>query len=767
MLPVRPLPSDRLSFSGFNKLASSIVEGDEIQRHAVDNERKLRVALATARQSINNENTTSWDEAEQRLDELILSIAQAASQENEGPPPTLSVSPSPAAIQDYARFKAFSYFLRTTKLIPPTEFPCLVSDEDYVRGACMGLSQDLVRYARDRATLGDVSSVVLARNLVRDTKEQLVQSSGFCKSRLGREHTKTTKNTLSSLDSIVSKLSLLRDTDFSDEEQHSDRMESSVLIVPSEELEALYERLESREELRVRFIKKCRSGQQLARKTFSELHCCREERRDRASQLLSESEMCITNDLMPMTQEEPSLRKDESFQKLLEEYVKAKLFYTWLCGRSEDSDASPSSSSSSQGEVLPCTDFSILRLEPQDYLNGLCSLTSELVRYAERRSKANDSDAVKLCLRTSGSIHSTLQTMERYPQGFGERMEIFEKNVERLELLHYGLSVSRASCDRNFCWCFAEDCKERHQWSRPVLYTMVGLLMLTMAVVTIAAPLIYRNKQMSCLDSFHGINMLYASDTTKCLNDWVSQWNSVRQTDYGHDADPGDPRCMQRGFGSITFGSDICEMTKKSRYYIYKAYEGYEDVEFTAYGKYVSDGEILSSSGLTMVARSNHGDFEDGCTAPGYMARLYRETGQVSLQKEYYHGPYTVYTDSRRNTTTFWNGSLPTNKWIGMKFVVYTVSDDSVKLELYIDMTEGVNGGNWIKVLDVLDSPGSWRKSGSAREIPQSCEVQDGDTVLGSRDVCFLRVDGSAETEVQWTNASIRNILPTLSVEAS
>lgn len=264
----------------------------------------------------------------------------------------------------------------------------------------------------------------------------------------------------------------------------------------------------------------------------------------------------------------------------------------------------------------------------------------------------------------------------------------------------------------------------------------------------------------SCTNSFHGIDMLYASDTRKCKNDWVSRWSSKRQTKKANAKDPGDSRCMQRGTGTITLGSDICRMTERSRYYIYKSYKGYENIEFTAYGKYVSDGKGLSYSGLTMVARTNHGNFDNGCTGAGYMARLYRETGEVSLQKEYYHGSYNIYTASKRRSTKLWRGSLPTNKWIGMKFVVYTVSNDSVKLELYIDMTEGRRGGDWIKVHEVLDKPGSWKKSTSAEEIPSSCDVQNGDTVLGSRDVCFLRMDGSSETEVHWTNASIRNIVP-------
>lgn len=309
----------------------------------------------------------------------------------------------------------------------------------------------------------------------------------------------------------------------------------------------------------------------------------------------------------------------------------------------------------------------------------------------------------------------------------------------------------------------------KKKWRRRSI--LMGLLFFIIVVaVAITTPLFYKKKQAQtaeapCLDSYHGIEMMYASDNAKCQNDWVSSWTSVRRLENAMEVDPDDTRCLQRGSGTITLGSDICIMKKRTRYYVYKSQEdvGYEDVEFTAYGKYVSDGEILSSSGLTMVARTNHGDFDDGCTAPGYMARLFRETGEVSLQKEYFHNmSYSVYTKSNRTTTPLLGDSLPLDQWIGMKFVVYTIPNEPtfVKLELYLDMNQGVDGGDWVLVHQVIDTPGSWNKTTSSQEIPTHCEVQNGDPVLGSRDVCFLRMDGNDETEVYWANASIRHILP-------
>jgi len=96
-----------------------------------------------------------------------------------------------------------------------------------------------------------------------------------------------------------------------------------------------------------------------------------------------------------------------------------------------------------------------------------------------------------------------------------------------------------------------------------------------------------------------------------------------------------------------------------------------------------------------------------------------------------------------------------------MKFIVYSVPDtDEVKLELYIDTTDGENGGTWHLVHETTDSPGDWTASGG-EDVPDECDddTPDGSPVYGARDDCFLRSDSS---HVRWKNVSIRRITPTI-----
>ena len=51
---------------------------------------------------------------------------------------------------------------------------------------------------------------------------------------------------------------------------------------------------------------------------------------------------------------------------------------------------------------------------------------------------------------------------------------------------------------------------------------------------------------------------------------------------------------------------------------------------------------------------------------------------------------------------------IPPTEWIGFKFIVKTLPDEgSVLLELYLDLTDGKNGGEWKKVLEYKDK-GQW-----------------------------------------------------------
>ena len=126
------------------------------------------------------------------------------------------------------------------------------------------------------------------------------------------------------------------------------------------------------------------------------------------------------------------------------------------------------------------------------------------------------------------------------------------------------------------------------------------------------------------------------------------------------------------------------------------------------------------------------------------------------LQKEYYHGnDGTVYSSSRRDN--LFEGGIPLDQLVGVKFRIFTTcgNNDEVKLEIYVDMTEGENGGDWVLVHSFTDKQGAMA---TGKEVPSHCTVQNGDPIVHPGHDCFLRSDGDDDTVVHWKNSTIREI---------
>jgi predicted translin family RNA/ssDNA-binding protein len=324
----------------------------------------------------------------------------------------------------------------------------IVTDEEYVGGACIGLSQDLARYAIGRATARDVTSVQLAHDVVQSIFELLLQFD-FRNGPLRRKYDGT-KYALKTLETTLYELSITgggstADNDTIEEpeskrprtENDTETVEADARI-PTTEINELRKRMEHRDELRERLIKKSRDGQKAAKQAIFALH-----RSDvkRAGDLIADCEKCIQTDLYPIVMEEPNLRYG-CFANVLEEYAEAKLFYAWLHGEGELSDAS---SSSPVGLLLRPDQFSCVTLEPADYLGGLCDLTGEIGRFAVQRGAARDSNGVRQCLEANMSILASLQMMEREPQEISKKMDQLRRSVQKLERMLYEISLVEAT----------------------------------------------------------------------------------------------------------------------------------------------------------------------------------------------------------------------------------------------------------------------------------------------------------------------------------
>jgi len=208
----------------------------------------------------------------------------------------------------------------------------------------------------------------------------------------------------------------------------------------------------------------------------------------------------------------------------------------------------------------------------------------------------------------------------------------------------------------------------------------------------------------SGIDKF-GIKELYPTITGG--KEWYSKWNNgIPRTFTG--VDPQDP-WFNAAHGDASFSVDGNGLFKISgsapRMYIYDPLKltqnSWHNVEMTVYAMRIDDMSI-AHAGITAVARSNHGttgdETVDLCDSRGIGARM-RYDGHIDFEKETGH-PKAVAVSNK----DFFGGTLPYNVWIGYKFIVYDLADGNVKLELWYDNTDGLNGGNWIKINEFTDT---------------------------------------------------------------
>ena len=209
-----------------------------------------------------------------------------------------------------------------------------------------------------------------------------------------------------------------------------------------------------------------------------------------------------------------------------------------------------------------------------------------------------------------------------------------------------------------------------------------------------------------------GIKEIYP--TVAGGKEWISSWdNGVARTFTG--IDPNDP-WFDANHGNATFAVDgkgnFTISGAVPRMYIHDPalVQSWGNVEMTVYAYRVADSNT-SWGGVEGVARSNHGttgpELSNLCDTRGNDAR-FRYDGHIDFEKETSH-PNSVAV----NNKAMWS-TLPFKTWIGYKLVVYDLPNGDVKLENYMDLTDGANGGTWTLVNSLEDTGSNFGVGGVA-----------------------------------------------------
>ena len=187
----------------------------------------------------------------------------------------------------------------------------------------------------------------------------------------------------------------------------------------------------------------------------------------------------------------------------------------------------------------------------------------------------------------------------------------------------------------------------------------------------------------------------------------------------------------------------------------------WRNVEVTYYVKLISQNQGSDDKGIAAEVRDgDFGPYPDGYDLGYSYNHGLRYNGRVFFQKEV--ADHCLYTSGIK-TVRPWdtsNGAFPTNKWLGFKYIVRNMDGgESVKMELYVDKTNGANGGTWEKLIEYTDD-GGWNASPTMDCVSKNLVPKRPLDWVINNATYDVRFRSDYANPVMWKDVSIREVAP-------
>jgi hypothetical protein len=271
---------------------------------------------------------------------------------------------------------------------------------------------------------------------------------------------------------------------------------------------------------------------------------------------------------------------------------------------------------------------------------------------------------------------------------------------------------------------------------------------------------------ISTKDAF-GVGELYPSSLVN-QREWYANWNVTAHDLTAINTDPYDPQFVAHGRNDTKihfFGNGIVNMSgTQPRMYVHDPNFKlkWRNEEVTYYGKRISESSPNSSAGFLIGARSNHLVEVNGtCNVDTYYSRM-TYIGGANFKKEINFPDATVSEPVRSALNLGGDGTIPKNTWIGHKLVLRDVDNGThVRMEMYLDLTDGANGGKWILAANYTDD-GNWKIP------PEPCGIPRNKILLESNPATFIRnTNINSALYKKWSIREINVVTPPTSAPSN